>query len=70
MGMGAYPVFCGRDSVFHSECHIGDHVQEYGHVQRGYRHVYRTSLSAVDGQASLEPFRGHHQDQEMVDTGQ
>ena len=66
--VGPDPVFRRGDSIFHSECHIRDHVQEHGHVQRRHRHVYRPAVSPVDCKAAVEPVRGYPPHQEVVDS--
>ena len=55
-------VFCGK-------CDFGDDVQAFGHEQCRYSPVYRMAVSALGDKTVLEPVRGHHQEQKVVDSG-
>ena len=69
MVVDSHPLFCRRHTILHRKQHIGDHVQQYGHVERRHGHVHQSSLSPLGHQAPLEPFRRYHQDEEVVDHG-
>ena len=67
MVMDPDALFRGRYTIFHSQQYIGSHVQEHGHAERSACIIYQHALSSMGDQTAVEPVRGHHQDQEMVD---
>ena len=60
-------VLCGRNTIFHCQQHISDHVHEDGRTEWRNGAVHQPSLSSMDIEAALEPACGYIQDQEMVD---
>ena len=67
MALGADVVFRRGPAIFHSEQYFGGNVQEYGHAERNVGSLYKPFISSVGHQTPLEPIRGYHSQQALVD---
>ena len=66
MGLGADPLFCGRNPLRYREHIRVDYVQTARTLQCGRSPVHQLALLAMGYQTVLEPVRGHHKNQKMV----
>ena len=68
VALDPYPVFRRGHTLFHSECHLGDYVQEFGDEQCRCGSLHRPPLPSLGNQAALVAFCGHHPDKTLVDS--
>ena len=68
VALDPYPVFRRGHTLFHSECHLGDYVQEFGDEQCRCGSRHRPPLPSLGNQTALVAFCGHHPDKTLVDS--